>query len=114
MISEQFEKKIAISTRNGLEFVNVQHILRCEASGKNTVYTLEDGNEILSNTTMKKVEASLVDFNFFRVHHSHLINLGKIKGLYTNKTQQLMLENGTSISVSNRKKKSFLNQFKII
>ncbi len=114
MNKEQIEKIVAISTNNGIEFINVYNIVRCEASGKNTIYTLEDGVEIISNTTMKKVEASLTDFNFFRVHHSHLINLRKIKALYKNNTHQLLLENGTSINISTRKKRNFLKQFNII
>jgi len=114
MAKEQLKERIGISTNTGVEFVNVDSILRCESSKRKTIFILDNDAEVVSNTTMKKVEAFLSKFNFYRVHNSHLINLNKVKEYNSKKPDQLLLLNGATINISNRKKQNFLEQFTII
>src|SRR5690606_37412216 len=73
------QKKITIPTVDGLEFLEVSHIIRCEADVNYTIIHTKDGKKTMVCKTLKSFEALLVNCNFFRVHNSHLINLNYIK-----------------------------------
>src|SRR5690606_5695112 len=66
------QKKITIPTLDGLEFLEVSNIIRCEADINYTIIHTKDGRKIMVAKTLKSFEALLSDCNFFRVHNSHL------------------------------------------
>jgi len=50
----------------------------------------------------------LQDYRFYRVHHSHLINLQYITRYIRGDGGQITMKNGDTIDVSRRKKELFL------
>ncbi len=50
----------------------------------------------------------LLPYNFLRIHNSHLINLNYIKKYMRKNGGQVMLQDGTIIEISRRKKEEFL------
>lgn len=50
----------------------------------------------------------LVEYNFFRVHNSHLINLAYIKSYNKGKGGFVTLADNSSIEVSTRRKDDFI------
>ncbi len=72
-------KKIGLSTSEGVIFVQVSDIIRCEASDTYTTFHLNMGDTIMISKSLKEYENLLSDFNFFRVHQTHLINLEYVK-----------------------------------
>lgn len=54
--------------------------------------------------TLKEYETLLEDANFCRVHNSHLVNLRFVSKYLKGEGGYLVLEDGTSIEVSTRKK----------
>ena len=100
--------KIALPTLEGLFFVEVQQILRCESDGAYTKVFLLEEKKFMVSRNLKEFEALLTPHSFFRVHHSHLINLNYIVRYQKGKGGMVELEDGTWVNVSVRKKDKFL------
>ena len=58
---------------------------------------------------LKDFESLLRPYDFFRVHHSHLVNLKQIKRFIRGEGGQVVMLNGYVIDVARRKKEEFLN-----
>lgn len=102
--------KLALPTSDGLIFVKVDDIIYCEASSNYTeIYTI-DGKKHLVSRTLKEYEDLLVEHNFFRIHNSHLINLGSIKKYVRGEGGYVIMSNDKTLDVSKRKKEAFLTK----
>ncbi|HEV8515249.1 MAG TPA: LytTR family DNA-binding domain-containing protein [Cyclobacteriaceae bacterium] len=102
--------KLALPTVDGLIFVKVKNILYCEASSNYTEITMEDGKKYIVSRTLKEYEDLLADQDFFRVHHSTLINLNAIKKYVRGEGGYVIMNNDKSLDVSKRKKEAFLSR----
>ncbi len=102
---------IALPTIEGLEFVEVEHIIHCDSESNYTNIYLTSGEKILVSKTLKEIEAMLADHHFFRVHHSHLVHLIHVKKYVKGKGGYLVLKNGKSIPVARSKKENLLDLF---
>ncbi|WOD43700.1 LytR/AlgR family response regulator transcription factor [Hwangdonia lutea] len=101
-------KKIAIPTAEGLEFLDVSDIIRCESDVNYTLVYTTYQKKIVVSKTLKWFENLLGNCNFFRVHNSHLINLDYIKKYTKGKGGYVTLTDNSVIEVSTRKKEGFL------
>ena len=97
-------QKIAIPSKDALDFVEVRDILRCEAD-KNytTIYTV-NGDRYIFSRTLKEIVQLLPSELFFRTHQSHLINLDYIKKYMRGKGGEVILVDGSNIPVSKGQK----------
>ena len=102
------EDQIAIPTSDGLEFIQIKQILRIESSSNYSKLILQNGQHMLVTRQLKDFEEMLQDYRFYRVHHSHLINLGFIARYVRGDGGQITMRNGDVIDVSRRKKEVFL------
>ena len=100
--------RIALPTLNGYLFVEEKDILCCTADNTYTVFYLSKGKNIVVSKTLKECEETLSSSMFFRVHHSHLVNLSFIKEYVKGEGGHLVLLNDQLIPVSRSKKQSFL------
>ncbi|MEL6559678.1 MAG: LytTR family DNA-binding domain-containing protein [Bacteroidota bacterium] len=105
-------EKIALTTLEGLEFVKVDDIIRCEADDNYTNVFLSGDHKILVSKTLKEIESVLKPHAFSRVHYSHLVNLNKIKKYVKGDGGYVVMENGDSVNVSRSKKEQFLSMFR--
>lgn len=103
-------KKISIPTVNGFVFVQVTDILRCQSDINYTTIFLKDKQKITVAKTLKEFEELLTDYNFFRVHNSHLINLTYIKSYNKGKGGIVTMTDQTEIEVSTRRKDDLLKK----
>jgi len=103
-------KKICVPVLTGLIFVNVDDIVRCESNVNYTTLFTKDKQKILVAKTLKEFEELLGDYNFFRVHNSHLINLDYIKSYNKGKGGTVSMTDGSEIEVSTRRKEEFLKK----
>ncbi|MFK7973108.1 MAG: LytR/AlgR family response regulator transcription factor [Bacteroidia bacterium] len=108
--SQKGFKRIVLPTTNGFTVVDPKDIIRCESDRNYTFIFLTDGRKILVSRTIKEYEEMLVDFNFFRVHQSHLINLAFLKNYIRGRGGQVELTDGTVVDVSARKKADFMRR----
>lgn len=101
--------KLAVPTAAGFELIPVDQVLHCEASDNYTHLHLKNRNKIIACRTLKEIEEQLQDFSFFiRVHNSHLVNLNEVVRYVRSEGGYLVLSDGTSITVSKRKKEMLL------
>ncbi len=107
-------QKIGLTSGEGLEFIEIKNILRCEADGKYTSVFLTDGKKLLVSKNLKEFEDLLTEYNFFRTHHSHLVNLDCIKKYQSGRGGYVVMSDGSTITVSQRKKDDFLSSLKKI
>lgn len=102
--------KIALPTAEGLIFVQVAEIIRCESEDNYTHFFLVDGERILVSKTIKYFEELLTDQDFFRVHQSHLININHIKEYHKGEGGYAIMSDDSAVIVSRRKKEAFLKR----
>jgi two-component system LytT family response regulator len=102
------EDHIAIPTNDGLEFIQIKQIIRIESSSNYSKLILQNGQQMLVTRQLKDFEELLQDYRFYRVHHSHLVNLNFIAKYVRGDGGQITMRNGDIIDVSRRKKEVFL------
>jgi two-component system LytT family response regulator len=104
-------EKIALSTRDGLLFTNISEIIYCESDRNYTYVHLNNGTRVLVSKTLKMIEEILCEGEFLRVSQSFLVNLLFVKEYIRNEGGYVIMSNGITISISNNKKKEFLDRF---
>lgn len=107
---QDIHKKIVLPTIHGFELLNVADIIRCESSVNYTTLFLNDKRKFVVAKTLKEFEVILGDFQFFRVHNSHLINLEYIQKYQKGNGGTVILNDGSEIAVSTRRKEDFLKR----
>ena len=105
------QKKIAVPTMEGLEFIETDNIIHCKSESNYTNIFLLSGKSILISKTLKEVEEMLSGSNFYRIHHSHIINLNHIKKYVRGDGGYVVLINDEVINVSRSRKEGLLKLF---
>ncbi|HKI45002.1 MAG TPA: LytTR family DNA-binding domain-containing protein [Balneolales bacterium] len=103
-------RKISIPTSSGLTFLQVSDIIRCQSDINYTTIYLKNKQKITVARTLKEFEELLTDYNFYRVHNSHLINLAYIKSYHKGKGGSVQMTDQSEIEVSTRRKENFLKK----
>ncbi len=102
--------KIALPTLTGFIFVEVKDIVRCRADNTYTTVSLIDKRQIVISRSIKECEAMLEDFNFFRTHVSHLINLKHITEYHKGDGGAVKMSDGFCVDISRLRKDKFLKR----
>ena len=106
-------KRMAVPSFDGLLFLNVEDIIRCEASESYTYFYLKNKEKILVCKSLSEYEDMLAAFDFHRIHQSHLVNLAYVEKYVRGRGGYVVMQDGTNLDVSVRKKIEFLeNIFK--
>ncbi len=104
--------KMSISALDGIYFLSITDIVRCEAEDNYTHIYLKEGNKITASKTIKSYEELLSSVNFYRVHKSHLINLNYMKKFVKGDGGYLIMDDGKKIEVSRRRRPAFMIELK--
>jgi two-component system LytT family response regulator len=97
-------QKIAIPTMEGISFFEIDDLIHLDAESNYTMLYFTQNRKILASKTLKEFEEQLPVDKFFRIHHSHIVNLKFIVKYIKGEGGQLLMENGKSLDVSRRKK----------
>lgn len=100
--------RIALASKESIEFVDPNDIVLCIASSNYTEVHLSDGSKRLISKTLKDFEDMLTPYGFFRPHHSHLINLNRVREFVRGDGGYLILENKLRAPVSKNKKEELM------
>ena len=100
--------KIPLPVLNGLELVQIDQIVYCEADEDYTHVFLKDGTKKVVTKSIKDFEEHLTSYGFFRIHHSFLVNKTYIKKYTKGEGGTVMTELDVEIPVSRRRKVEFL------
>jgi two-component system LytT family response regulator len=109
--NKQLPDTIALPTIDGLTFAPVNDIVVCTADGSYTRMFMVDKTETLLSKTLGDVEELLGEYNFFRIHHSTLINLKQVRKYIRGEGGEVVMSNGKSLLVARTRKSDFLNVF---
>jgi two-component system, LytTR family, response regulator len=109
--NKQLPDTIALPTTDGLSFASVNDIVYCTADGSYTRMYMTDKSEILLSKTLGDVDELLSEYNFFRIHHSTLINLKQVKKYIRGEGGEVIMSNGQTLQVARTRKTDFLNVF---
>lgn len=101
------KKKIVLKTMERIYSVDINDIIRFESDGGYTKVYLVDGKRIMVSRTMKEFDDLLVDAEFLRVHHSHLINMNHLF-CFEKAEGHVVMKDESIVPVSNRKKDHLL------
>jgi two-component system, LytTR family, response regulator len=111
--NHQSSKKISIPTLDGLIFLDTNDIIRCQSHINYSILFLKDKQKITVAKTLKEFEELLSDYNFYRVHNSHLINLAYIKKYNKGKGGSIFMSDHSEVEVSSRRKEGLLKRLLI-
>lgn len=106
-----YERRLAIATTTGFVFVDVKEITRCESSSNYTLFHFASGRKMTSSRNLGYYEELLPPEKFFRIHHSHLINIDFLDQY--NKTGgggTVIMKDGSELDVSQRRREEFLQK----
>ncbi|MEZ4792236.1 MAG: LytTR family DNA-binding domain-containing protein [Gelidibacter sp.] len=102
--AQQQSKRIVLKNHDLIHVVNIDDILYAQADNNYTHFFCENDQKILVSKSLKTFETELAGENFFRCHHSYLINLNKIKALHKS-ADAVILDNDATVPVASSKKK---------
>lgn len=106
------EGKITIPTQEGYLFLNAAEINYVEAANVYSVFHLVNGTTVVSSKNIGYYEPLLPSRMFFRIHHSHIVNLTKMYKYIRGKESYIVLENKKVLRVSRTYKDELLEIFK--
>ena len=105
--------KIALNTTDGIYLKKIDEIVHIQAYGNYTKLFLQNNsNPMVISKTLKEFENLLKPARFVRIHTSHLINLGHLESFHNKNGGYVILSNGESLPVSERKKSNLMAAIK--
>ncbi len=101
-------EKIVLPTSDGIQLVKIDDIIRCESDGNYTNFHFRNQTPMLIARTLKEYTNLLAESGFYRVHHSHLINLDHVLKFVNRDGGYVIMEDGSHVQISRRKKEDFV------
>lgn len=104
-----YDNILVVNRQDKTIFIDINQILRMEASGSYTDIFLEDGTKVNSTKKMNYYETALAKHPFYKLHRSHFVNLNKIREIIKNEGDgMVVMQDGSRIEISRAKKDEFL------
>jgi two-component system LytT family response regulator len=105
---KQKTNRIAIPVQDGYKLLPVDQIIFCQAQKEYTYIHHVNGEIICSSLNLGEYEDLLNEYDFFRVHHSYVINRQYIQRYIRGEGGEIITNDNQHIPVSRRKKDEFL------
>lgn len=107
-------KKVGLPTLHGIRFVLIKDIIRVASENNYSHFFFTDKTKMVVSKTLKEFEEMLVAYNFFRVHNSHLINISHLQSFVSLDGDHVIMNDGSKVEVSRRRKNDLLELLKNI
>ncbi|WP_297334928.1 LytTR family DNA-binding domain-containing protein [Algoriphagus sp.] len=104
--------KVILNTDQQMHVVDPDEILFCQSEGSYSWVVPHSGNRIMVSKNLKHLEGILPDRQFFRIHHSYLVNMDRITVLDKSHSH-VILDSGVRLPLSRLRKKEFLEILKL-
>lgn len=113
-INSDSKRQIAVSSANKINIINEEDIVCLLADGNYTEVIVVNDSKIISTKPLKYFN-SIFDSHgdFFRVSKSSIVNKKSIKS-FDKSSNTILLSNGSSLEVSRRRKKDFIDELNLI
>jgi two-component system LytT family response regulator len=105
------DRKVCVPTTIGHEFIDLKDIVWCNSEGGYTIFHLVNNSKVISSRNLGSYEELLCANNFYRIHHTSIINLSYIKSYIKGKNSYVVMTNGAKLEISQRRKNDFLDSF---
>ena len=105
------ETMISIATVTGFEFYKINEIAWCHSEGAYAVFHFSGKPKVTSSRNLGFYEDILVANDFSRIHHGTMINIRFVKSYIKGKGGYVIMNDGTELEVSHRKKAEFLKKY---
>ncbi|HYG40676.1 MAG TPA: LytTR family DNA-binding domain-containing protein [Cytophagales bacterium] len=105
---EKENKKLTVKTAECYHILAINEIIRCEADGNYTHFFLTNRRKISVSITLKEYEELLTQYQFFRLHHSHLINLHQVERFDKRNGGAIIMKDKSLVPVAVRKKERLI------
>lgn len=102
--------RLALPSSSGLDFVDIEDILRIQAEGRYSRIFLRRGDSMLVTKNLGQFGKLLGEESFFRSHHSHLVNIGHVRKYLHRDGGVIVLRNGSEVPLARARKKSFFQK----
>lgn len=107
------QKKIALPTISGYEFLELDQIIRIESdSNYVNIYSINN-SPILICKTLKEMEETLGESHFIRVHNSHIVNTLQVIRYIKNGGGALLTSDNYEVPMSRLRKEYALSKLNI-
>jgi two-component system LytT family response regulator len=106
-LNQTQNQKLAIPIKDGFAFLAPEEIIRLQADGTYT-HIFTKGEKYTGTKNIKEYELLLAENNFFRSHHSHLINLKHVKKFSRVDGYFVQMSDSSTAEISRRKKEEFI------
>jgi len=103
--------QLALPSVDGLTIVRIDEIIYLRSDRQYTIFCLNTGEKLITSKNLGEYEEFLSGYNFFRVHHSSIINVAEVKKYLRGDGGMVVMSNGDQIEVAKRRKDDFLKKF---
>lgn len=100
--------KIGLPTLEGIKYLDCEDITHCDASGSYTTIHTIHKESILVSMRLKECSDLLPRSVFFRIHHSHIVNVNFVEKLVRAKLCRVVLSTGAELSLATSRREAFL------
>lgn len=105
-------KRIALPLADKLEFVEISDLLRLEGEGNYTHVYLTSGQKYFVSKPLKDFDDLLSEYNFLRVHQSHLINLSEVRSYVRTEGGYIKMKDDSTVNISRQRRNMVLEILK--
>jgi two-component system LytT family response regulator len=107
-VSELQSRRIALASAESLQMVEIRKIMRLQGENNYTRFFIHGSSPILVSKTIKEYATMLEDYNFFRVHQSHVVNLNFVSTFIKADGGYIVMQDGEEIGVARNRKAELL------
>ena len=104
--------RIGIPVKEGVNMILCRDILRCEANKSHCIFYLVSGETMHVKRHLGYYEEKLMEWDFVKVHKSHLVNMQHVENYINEKESCVVLTDQTRIPVSVRRRNMLLKRIK--
>ena len=101
-------EKISFSTQQAIHFIAPVNIVYCESNSNYTTLHFIDNSKMIVSKTLKEVEDTLIHYQFYRIHHSFIVNLKHIHRYIKNDGGSIEMIDGAQLPLSRQRKQEIL------
>lgn len=108
---QQDIETITLYNGKAYEIIQLKDVIRCESVKGITKLFLREDRTVFSHKSLNYFEEILPASFFFRAHLQHIINTGFIRQFQKGKEIIIEMQDGTSVTIAQRKRNDFLKLF---
>ena len=103
-------RRVLIHSAQGIEILDMEDIIYCEAASNYTYIYTTSQRKIIVSKTLADFENNLDPQHFIRTHKSYTVNINSVQRYSNVDGGDLVLKNGKTIPVARRKKEEVLRK----